>query len=73
MIAGVRPVGLGRLVGGLEPPHDGTVAVAETRVDGLADHVCLPVTHTGMLIAPGVAAHAARFLLTGGFSVTHDL
>jgi pimeloyl-ACP methyl ester carboxylesterase len=72
MIAGVRPVGLGCVVGGLEPPHDGTVAVAETRVEGLADHLCLPVTHTGMLVAPGVAAQAARFLGGGGFAGAPD-
>lgn len=72
MIAGLRPVGLGCVVGGLEPPHDGTVAVAETRIEGLADHLCLPVTHTGMLVAPGVAAQVERFLGVGGFAGAAD-
>lgn len=67
MIAGDRPVGLGRLTGVLDPPHDGTVAVAETRHPGLSAHRVFPVTHTGMLVSGAVAAAAARFLHTGGF------
>jgi pimeloyl-ACP methyl ester carboxylesterase len=39
MIAGNRPVGLGRLSGALPGASDGTVAVDETRHPQLADHV----------------------------------
>ncbi len=67
MIAGSKPAGLGRLVGGAEKPSDGTVAVKETRVDGLKDHLVLPVTHTGMLFSAEVARQTAKFLETGGF------
>jgi len=67
MIAGIRPVGLGRLAGGLDPPHDGTVSVRETRSNLLADSIELPVTHTGMLVAREVADQAAHFLETGRF------
>ncbi|MDH3923360.1 MAG: alpha/beta hydrolase [Xanthomonadales bacterium] len=68
MIAGTRGVGLGMLVGGVGGTGDGTVATAETRVPGLADHIELPVTHTGMLYSAEVARQAAIFLRTGGFA-----
>ena len=68
VIAGNLPLGLGRLFGSLDSEHDGTVQVKETRVPGIADHVVLPVTHTGMLFAPSVADQAGAFFRTGRFS-----
>jgi pimeloyl-ACP methyl ester carboxylesterase len=68
MIAGSRPVGLGLLLGGLGSPGDGTVAVAETRADGLCAHCLLPVTHTGMLFSKAVASEVVHFLRAGSFS-----
>jgi pimeloyl-ACP methyl ester carboxylesterase len=68
MIAGIRPFGLGRLVGGLRMPHDGTVGVDETQSVELSGRVELPVTHTGMLVSPTVAAQLAHFLRRGRFS-----
>ena len=68
MIAGSRSFGLGRLVGGLGGPGDGTVAVSETRVEGLREHRILPVTHTGMLFSREVAQEVARFLRVGSFT-----
>ena len=68
MIAGSRPFGLGLLVGGTGAAGDGTVALAETRADGLADHLVLPVTHTGLLYSREVARQAVRFLRSGNFS-----
>jgi pimeloyl-ACP methyl ester carboxylesterase len=67
MIAGTRGIGLGMLVGGVGGRGDGTVAIRETRMPGLADHIELPVTHTGMLYSKKVAHQAARFLRSGGF------
>lgn len=67
MIAGTRGFGLGLLVGGTGGPGDGTVAVAETQTDGLADRIELPVTHTGMLASGAVARQVAVFLQTGRF------
>lgn len=68
MIAGVRPFGLGRLVGGLEAPHDGTVAARETQHEGLAAWLQLPLTHTGLLIAPRVVTEILHFVRSATFS-----
>ena len=70
MIAGSRSIGLGWLVGGTEGPGDGTVAIAETRSDGLSGHAILPVTHTGMLYSAEVAEKTAKFLESGRFEST---
>ncbi len=67
IIAGSTSAGMGRLVSQLPEPNDGTVAVEETHIEGMADHLVLPVTHTGMLVSAGVAEHVARFLTTGRF------
>jgi pimeloyl-ACP methyl ester carboxylesterase len=67
MIAGSKSLGLGWLVGGTRGPGDGTVAIAETQVGGLADHCVLPVTHTSMLYSRAVAEQTAHFLKSGGF------
>lgn len=66
-IAGTRAFGLGRLAVRLEPPHDGVVRVAETRLPGLSDHLTLPVTHSGMLFSREVARQTGAFLLHGRF------
>ena len=70
MIAGSRSVGLGLLLGGLDGPGDGTVAVSETRSEGLREHRLLPVTHTGMLFSKEVAREVTGFLRTGNFSTS---
>ncbi|PJK00534.1 cobalamin adenosyltransferase [Lysobacteraceae bacterium NML91-0213] len=67
MIAGTRPRGLGGLVARFDEPHDGTVAVRETRAPGLADHLLLPASHTGLMFRGDAAAQTARFLRTGTF------
>ena len=68
VIAGSRPLGLGRLIHRLPPPHDGTVRVAETELPGLADHLVLDTTHTGMLFSPAVARQVVAFLHDGRFA-----
>jgi pimeloyl-ACP methyl ester carboxylesterase len=67
MIAGNLGRGLGGLVTRFPGPHDGAVTVEETRVPGLADHLVLPVGHSGMLVSRAVAAGIARFLRRGRF------
>jgi len=69
LIVGDRPVGmLAQFFGGpLEKPSDGTVRVAETRIEQARDALRLPVTHFSMLADRRVAAAACRFLQTGKF------
>lgn len=67
VIAGTRGLGMGRLLGGLTAPHDGTVAVAETQVPGVRERLDLPVSHMGLVFSAEVARRVCRFLRHGGF------
>jgi pimeloyl-ACP methyl ester carboxylesterase len=67
VIAGSRPLGLGQFIARFNEPSDGTVAVSETRLPGVTDHLVLPVSHMGMLLSARVAQECAKFLRTGGF------
>lgn len=69
VIAGTRPVGLGRLIAGFSEPNDGTVALRETRIEGATDHLALPVSHFGMLLSTRVVEECGRFLRDGRFSL----
>ena len=68
MIAGARSFGLGLLLGGLGEPGDGTVAIRETRAEGMRGHRVLPVTHTGMLFSGAVVREIVCFLRKGNFT-----
>ncbi|HET7844201.1 MAG TPA: alpha/beta hydrolase [Xanthomonadales bacterium] len=68
VVAGSAPYGLGQLLGGFAEPNDGTVAISETRLDGIADHVVVPSTHTGLIYNEAVARQAAHFLAHGRFA-----
>lgn len=67
VVAGRMPFGLGRLFGHFREASDGTVAVAETRIEGLADHVTVAASHTGLLMSRAAADHAVAFLRRGRF------
>lgn len=68
MVAGCVPRGFGALVARFEGPHDGTVSVEETRAPGLAGHVVVEASHTGLLVSRAAAAQVAGFLATGRFA-----
>jgi pimeloyl-ACP methyl ester carboxylesterase len=67
VIAGTVPAGLGRLAASFDGGNDGTVAVAETRLPGLKDHICMAVNHTGLAISRQVTDQVAAFLERGEF------
>lgn len=55
----------------LGPPSQGSeVAVARTRLDGMADHCVLPVAHLTMVLAVRVQAETLRLLAEG--RAAHD-
>ena len=68
LVAGTNGRGLGYLLARLEGPNDGTVSVAETRLEGATDQCTLPVTHTGLCLSAAVAAQVGAFLEHGQFS-----
>jgi pimeloyl-ACP methyl ester carboxylesterase len=71
IIAGTHSLSLGKLVLRFSEPNDGTVTVSETRLPGAAAHLCLGVSHTGMLFSRQVAHHTGHFLEHGRFELEH--
>ncbi len=68
VIAGRTPLGLGSVLGVLKPPHDGTVSVEETRLEGIDEHRVVAYTHTGLAFSSEVAELAIGFLRNGRFA-----
>ena len=66
-IAGTLNLGLGLLFPGMPAPADGMIAVVETQLPGMTDHICLPVSHMQMLVDPTAVSQACAFFATGRF------
>jgi hypothetical protein len=60
--------GVGGLFAPMDGPSDGTVALSETRLPGIADHCVVPASHTGLVLSAEAARRAARFLRHGRFA-----
>ncbi len=67
IIAGTASVGLGQLLLTFPEANDGTIAVSETELVGAKSRLCLPVSHSGMLLSARVAREAGSFLEHGRF------
>ena len=71
-VAGCVPRGLGGVLAHFACEHDGTVAIPETRVPGLADHTVVHASHTGLLFSDAAAHCATQFLREGRFEHTEQ-
>lgn len=73
-LAGNAGFGFGQLLGGMpsDTEHDGTVLLPETRLEGMSDHITLPLTHTSMLLSEAVAVQTDHFLRLGHFQHPTD-
>ena len=69
-LAGTLSMGVGWIFRGLPRPNDGTVALVETRLEGLSDHLALHLSHFSMLLSSDTAFQVDHFLQHGRFD--HD-
>ena len=67
VVAGNVARGAGRVLARFNGPSDGTVAVEETRLPGIAGHCIVAASHTGLVFSRQAAAQAVAFLEQGRF------
>jgi pimeloyl-ACP methyl ester carboxylesterase len=67
VVSGTLGLGMGRLLGGLQRPHDGTVAQLETRLPGARQSVAVRAGHFGLLVSAEAARQVCAFLRLGRF------
>lgn len=66
VVAGDVPINpLGPIV--IDGPNDGTVSVASTQIDGMADHIVISATHSLIMLNPVAIAEVLEFLRNGVF------
>ena len=62
VIAGTLRLGTGMILSAVPRPNDGVVAVTETRLTGMSDHISLPVSHAGLLLSGRAFRQARHFI-----------
>ena len=67
IIAGTLPIGMGHLLLTFGEANDGVIAVSETELSGASSRLCLPVSHSGMLLSARVATEVGNFFEHGRF------
>ncbi|MCH7742354.1 MAG: alpha/beta fold hydrolase [Proteobacteria bacterium] len=67
VIAGNKPFGSGMFFVRLKKPHDGTVQLAETKFEKMADYRVVATNHMGLLFSKSVSREVTTFLGTGRF------
>lgn len=67
VIAGTHAFSINPLLPRLPEPHDGMVAVEETRITGAKDSIELHLAHTTMLFSTQLAEQVSGFLREGEF------
>lgn len=70
VIAGDLRLGVGMIIPGVPRPNDGTVAVEETRLEGMQDHIVVHASHFGLLLSDTAWLHCRQFIEQGCFQ--HD-
>ncbi len=68
VIAGHGRLGVGRFFKEFTMDSDGTVALDETKIPGMSDHITLVSSHSGLLFKKEVAEQVCLFLKHGHFN-----
>ncbi len=67
-IAGTLRFGLGMIIPNIPKPNDGTIAIEETKLDGIQDHIILSASHFGLLLSRKAVNQTLIFMQQGKFN-----